>query len=214
MKMALSAEALRVLGSLLEKQVTTPEYYPLSLNGVVTACNQKSNREPVMNLSENAVQNQLDMLVKKHLVTASSASGQRVLKYEQRFCNSAFGNLRLNSAEVAVLTLLFLRGAQTPGELRTRSGRLHEFSDVQEVEQTLAKLAEREDGAMVVRLAREPGKRESRFMHLFGEETPDVATTDENAEQNETLLARVAALEETVAQLEAQLHQLLHPQEG
>lgn len=167
MKMALSAQALRVIGCLLEKQVTTPEQYPLSLNGVVTACNQKSNREPVMNLSEGEVQDQLDQLVKKHLVTSNNGFGQRVAKYEQRFCNSAFGNLQLNSAEVAILTLLFLRGAQTPGELRTRSGRLHEFADVSEVEQTLESLSQREDGAMVVRLAREPGKRESRYRHLF-----------------------------------------------
>lgn len=167
MKMALSAQALRVLGCLLEKQITTPEQYPLSLNGVVTACNQKSNREPVMALSESDVQAELDLLVKKHLVTSNSGFGQRVVKYEQRFCNSAFGHLQLSRAEVAVLTLLFLRGAQTPGELRTRSGRLHEFADVTEVEQTLEVLASREDGAMVVRLAREPGKRESRFMHLF-----------------------------------------------
>ena len=209
MKMALSAQALRVIGCLLEKQVTTPDQYPLSLNGVVTACNQKSNREPVMNLSESDVQSQLDELVKKHLVTSNNGFGQRVSKYEQRFCNSAFGNLQLSSAEVAVLTLLFLRGAQTPGELRTRSGRLHEFSDMNEVEQTLNDLLSREDGPMVVRLAREPGKRESRYMHLFG---GDVVEASEPADESDHpgLEARVAQLEETVAQLQAQLEQLLH----
>ncbi|ORM74884.1 hypothetical protein HA48_01425 [Pantoea wallisii] len=206
MKMALSAQALRVIGCLLEKQVTTPEQYPLSLNGVVTACNQKSNREPVMNLSENEVQMQLDELVKKHLVTANSGFGQRVSKYEQRFCNSAFGNLQLNSAEVAVLTLLFLRGAQTPGELRTRSGRLHEFSEMAEVEQTLNGLISRDDGPMVVRLAREPGKRESRYMHLFGGEVAEEST---GAPESDDLPSRVAQLEERVAQLQAQLEQLL-----
>jgi uncharacterized protein YceH (UPF0502 family) len=208
MKMALSAQALRVIGCLLEKQVTTPDQYPLSLNGVVTACNQKSNREPVMNLSESEVQSQLDELVKKHLVTSNNGFGQRVSKYEQRFCNSAFGNLQLSSAEVAVLTLLFLRGAQTPGELRTRSGRLHEFSDMNEVEQTLNHLLSREDGPMVVRLAREPGKRESRYMHLFG---GDVVESSEPASESDHpgLEARVAQLEETVAQLQAQLEQLL-----
>jgi len=206
MKMALSAQALRVIGCLLEKQVTTPEQYPLSLNGVVTACNQKSNREPVMDLSENEVQMQLDELVKKHLVTANSGFGQRVSKYEQRFCNSAFGNLQLNSAEVAVLTLLFLRGAQTPGELRTRSGRLHEFSEMAEVEQTLNGLISRDDGPMVVRLAREPGKRESRYMHLFGGE---VAEESAGTPESDDLPSRVAQLEERVAQLQAQLEQLL-----
>ncbi|MRT40039.1 DUF480 domain-containing protein [Enterobacteriaceae bacterium RIT702] len=209
MKMALSAQALRVIGCLLEKQVTTPDQYPLSLNGVVTACNQKSNREPVLNLSEMEVQTQLDELVKKHLVTSNNGFGQRVSKYEQRFCNSAFGNLQLSSAEVAVLTLLFLRGAQTPGELRTRSGRLHEFSDMNEVEQTLNGLTTRDDGPMVVRLAREPGKRESRYMHLFGGEVVEEAASAETASDNDDLTARVAQLEETVAQLQSQLQQLL-----
>lgn len=207
MKMALSPQSLRVIGCLLEKQVTTPDQYPLSLNGVVTACNQKSNREPVMNLSEMAVQSQLDELVKKHLVTANNGFGQRVSKYEQRFCNSAFGNLQLNSAEVAVLTLLFLRGAQTPGELRTRSGRLHEFSDMNEVEQTLNGLVAREDGPMVVRLAREPGKRESRYMHLFGGEVAEATEESISHTDNDDLAMRVEQLEARVAQLEKLLQQ-------
>jgi len=211
MKMALSAQALRVLGCLLEKQVTTPEQYPLSLNGVVVACNQKSNREPVMELSESAVQDELDQLVKRHLVTASSASGQRVVKYEQRFCNSAFGTLKLNSAEVAVLTLLLLRGPQTPGELRTRSGRLHEFSDVSETEQTLEGLMQRDDSARVIRLAREPGKRESRFMHLLAGESDTLEAAEEPEEQGD-LARRVATLEQQVARLQAQLTQLLQPE--
>jgi uncharacterized protein YceH (UPF0502 family) len=212
MKMALSAQALRVIGCLLEKQVTTPEQYPLSLNGVVTACNQKSNREPVMNLSEGEVQDQLDQLVKKHLVTSNNGFGQRVAKYEQRFCNSAFGNLQLNSAEIAILTLLFLRGAQTPGELRTRSGRLHEFADVSEVEQTLESLSQREDGAMVVRLAREPGKRESRYRHLFAGEQDEAQTHIDPVEESE-LTTRVATLEQRVDALQAQIAQLLQQQE-
>ncbi|MBW1251901.1 DUF480 domain-containing protein [Pantoea allii] len=209
MKMALSAQALRVLGCLLEKQITTPEQYPLSLNGVVTACNQKSNREPVMGLSESDVQAELDLLVKKHLVTSNSGFGQRVVKYEQRFCNSAFGHLQLSRAEVAVLTLLFLRGAQTPGELRTRSGRLHEFVDVTEVEQTLEGLASREDGAMVVRLAREPGKRESRFMHLFAGDVEQIPSQADAVPDDAALLERVTLLEQSVADLQAQLALLL-----
>jgi len=211
MKMALSAQALRILGSLLEKQVTTPELYPLSLNALVSACNQKSNREPVMNLSEADVQAQLDALEKLHLVTANSGFGQRVSKYEQRFCNSAFGNIRLNSAEVAVLTLLFLRGAQTPGELRSRSGRLHAFSDVEEVEYTLAQLSARDEGAMVVRLAREPGKRECRYMHLFGDEEPVAPSLDHGERlDDDPLAARVAQLEATVQHMQLQLQQLLN----
>ncbi|MXP49523.1 DUF480 domain-containing protein [Pantoea sp. Eser] len=203
MKLTLSAAALRVLGCLLEKEVTTREQYPLSLNAVVSACNHKSNREPVMNLSETEVQNQLDQLEKMHLVTASSASGQRVVKYAQRFCNSAFGTLKLNSAEVAVLTLLLLRGAQTPGELRTRSGRLHEFTDVSEVEQTLNPLLQRDDSAMVMRLAREPGRREHRFIHLLSDEAELSPESDADATEPGDLAARVTALEHQVAQLQA-----------
>ncbi|HAU5565099.1 TPA: DUF480 domain-containing protein [Serratia fonticola] len=213
MKMALSAQALRVIGCLLEKQVTTPDQYPLSLNGVVTACNQKSNREPVMNLSEMEVQSQLDELVKKHLVTSNNGFGQRVSKYEQRFCNSAFGHLQLSSAEVAVLALLFLRGAQTPGELRTRSGRLHEFSDMNEVEQTLNGLITRDDGPMVVRLAREPGKRESRYMHLFGGDVAEEPAASADERDSDDLLSRVAHLEQQVAQLQSQLEQLLQKEQ-
>ncbi|MCG7387470.1 DUF480 domain-containing protein [Pantoea sp. ACRSB] len=206
MKMALSPLALRILGCLLEKQVTTPEQYPLSLNAVVTACNQKSNREPVMNLTESEVQDELDRLAKKHLVTANSGFGQRVVKYEQRFCNSTFGNLQLSSAEIAILTLLFLRGAQTPGELRTRSGRLHDFAEVAEVENTLAGLVEQE---RVARLPREPGKRESRYLHLFGDEQAP-AEAETPREDNSDLSARVAVLEQSLSALQAQVQTLLH----
>lgn len=114
MKYQLTALEARVIGCLLEKQVTTPEQYPLSVNGVVTACNQKTNREPVMNLSESEVQEQLDNLVKRHYLRTVSGFGNRVTKYEQRFCNSEFGDLKLSAAEVALITTLLLRGAQTP----------------------------------------------------------------------------------------------------
>ncbi|MDF2784119.1 MAG: hypothetical protein K0S95_654 [Pantoea eucrina] len=207
MKIALSSQALRVLGALLEKQITTPEYYPLSLNGVVAACNQKSNREPVMTLSEEEVQTQLDELVKKHLVTASSGASQRVSKYAQRFCNSAFGHLQLSAAEVAVMTLLLLRGAQTPGELRTRSGRLYEFSDVNEVEQTLERLLSRTDGPVVAKMAREPGRRESRYRHLLAAEEATFSPAPAAGEAE--LSDRVAVLEQQVAELQIQLTQLL-----
>lgn len=120
MKYELTATEARVIGCLLEKQVTTPEQYPLSVNGVVTACNQKTNREPVMNLTEQEVQEQLDNLVKRHFLRTVSGFGNRVTKYEQRFCNSEFGDLKLSAAEVALVTTLLLRGAQTPGELRSR----------------------------------------------------------------------------------------------
>ncbi|EGT0643157.1 YceH family protein [Citrobacter braakii] len=210
MKYELTATEARVIGCLLEKQVTTPEQYPLSVNGVVTACNQKTNREPVMNLSESDVQDQLDNLVKRHFLRTVSGFGNRVTKYEQRFCNSEFGNLKLNAGEVALITTLLLRGAQTPGELRSRASRMYEFSDMAEVESTLEKLATREDGPYVVRLAREPGKRESRYMHLFcGDVDEAMATTDELPAASGDLQARVEALETDVAELKQRLDSLL-----
>ncbi|MGK3631036.1 YceH family protein [Enterobacter cloacae] len=211
MKYQLSASEARVIGCLLEKQVTTPEQYPLSVNAVTMACNQKTNREPVMNLGEHEVQDILDELVKRHYLRTVSGFGNRVTKYEQRFCNSEFGDLKLSAAEVAVITTLLLRGAQTPGELRTRASRMHEFADMQEVEQTLDGLATREDGPYVVRLAREPGKRESRYMHLFSGEvdTSTVLADSAAPAAHDSLAARVEALEEEVAGLKQRLDALL-----
>ena len=211
MKYQLNGTEARVIGCLLEKQVTTPEQYPLSVNAVTMACNQKTNREPVMNLSEHDVQEVLDALVKRHYLRTVSGFGNCVTKYEQRFCNSEFGDLKLSSAEVAVVTTLLLRGAQTPGELRTRASRMHEFSDMQEVEQTLEGLAAREDGPYVVRLAREPGKRESRYMHLFCGDV-DISVTSPVTDittGDDDLVARVEALEGEVAGLKQRLDALL-----
>ena len=212
MKYQLSPLEARVIGCLLEKQVTTPEQYPLSINGVATACNQKTNREPVMTLSDAEVQDQLDMLVKRHYLRTVSGFGNRVTKYEQRFCNSEFGDLKLSSAEVALVTTLLLRGAQTPGELRGRAQRMHEFGDMAEVENTLERLANREDGPFVVRLPREPGKRESRYMHLFSGEvdvdTMAVSQPDVSG-ANDDLRDRVLVLEGEVAELKQRLDSLL-----
>ncbi|NAT76191.1 DUF480 domain-containing protein [Dickeya dadantii] len=206
MKYQLTPREARVIGCLLEKQVTTPEQYPMSLNGLTAACNQKTNREPVMDLTENEVQQTLDLLVKRHFLRTVSGFGNRVMKYEHRFCNSEFGDLKFSPAEVALVTTLLLRGAQTPGELRTRAARLYEFADMDELENVLQHLQQREDGPFVARLAREPGKRESRFMHLFSGEVADVApaeSVDEPAEGG--LAARVSVLENDVAELRAQL---------
>lgn len=208
MKYELSAKEARVIGCLLEKQVTTPDQYPLSLNAITLACNQKTNREPVMDLSESEVQQLLDLLLRKHFLRTLSGFGNRVVKYEQRFCNSEFGQLKLSPAELAVIATLLLRGAQTPGELRTRTNRMYEFSDVSEVEQVLQQLATREDGPFVVRLAREPGKRESRFMHLFSGQV-DEAPLALEPETDDELSARVSALEIEVAELKRQMQQLL-----
>lgn len=208
MKHSLNALEARVIGCLLEKQVTTPEQYPMSLNGVTVACNQKTNREPVMELSDSEVQQTLDFLLKKHLIRTQS--GNRVMKYEHRFCNSEFGNLKFSSAELAVITTLLLRGAQTPGELRTRTNRMYEFADVTETEEVLNQLAIREDGPFVVRLAREPGKRESRFMHLFsGDVAPASAITESAEGENSALEERVAQLERQVIALTRRLDEVL-----
>ncbi|MBS0967301.1 DUF480 domain-containing protein [Chimaeribacter arupi] len=213
MKHPLSVEEARVIGCLMEKQITTPELYPLSLNSLAAACNQKTNRDPVLELSESEVQQTLDLLVKKHLIR--SVSGSRTLKYEHRFCNSEFGNLKFSAPEVALVTTLLLRGPQTAGELRTRAARLYEFSDVSEAEQALTGLETREDGPFVVRLAREPGKREHRYMHLFsgavtapaepGAPAAGAATNTETS----PLEARVAGLESQVAELHERLEILL-----
>lgn len=212
MKYQLSATEARVIGCLLEKQVTTPEQYPLSVNAVVTACNQKTNREPVMNLSEHEVQDLLDVLVKRHYLRTVSGFGNRVTKYEQRFCNSEFGDLKLTTAEVAIITTLLLRGAQTPGELRGRAARMHEFNDMGEVESALENLAQREDGPYVVRLPREPGKRESRYMHLFSGDVETLINVVEAVsplENDNDLASRVEALEIEVAELKQRLASLL-----
>ncbi|ATG00631.1 DUF480 domain-containing protein [Lelliottia amnigena] len=211
MKYQLTATEARVIGCLLEKQVTTPEQYPLSVNAVTLACNQKSNREPVLNLSEHDVQDHLDALVKRHYLRTVSGFGNRVTKYEQRFCNSEFGDLKFTSAEVAIVTTLLLRGAQTPGELRSRASRMHEFSDMQEVENTLENLSTREDGPFVMRLPREPGKRESRFMHLFSGDVETLVNVVEAVApaDDESLTARVDALEMEVAELKQRLDSLL-----
>ncbi|MCU7782348.1 YceH family protein [Lelliottia amnigena] len=211
MKYQLTATEARVIGCLLEKQVTTPEQYPLSVNAVTLACNQKSNREPVLNLSEHDVQDHLDALVKRHYLRTVSGFGNRVTKYEQRFCNSEFGDLKFTSAEVAIVTTLLLRGAQTPGELRSRASRMHEFSDMQEVENTLDNLSTREDGPFVMRLPREPGKRESRFMHLFSGDVETLVNVVEAVApaDDESLTARVDALEMEVAELKQRLDSLL-----
>lgn len=208
MKYELNAKEARVIGCLLEKQVTTPDQYSLSLNAITLACNQKTNREPVMDMSESEVQQLLDLLLRKHFLRTLSGFGNRVVKYEQRFCNSEFGQLKLSPAELAVIATLLLRGAQTPGELRTRTNRMHEFNDVSEVEQVLQQLATREDGPFVVRLAREPGKRESRFMHLFSGQI-DEAPAALESEDDGDLSARVSALENEVSELKRLVQHLL-----
>ncbi|GKX53164.1 YceH family protein [Budvicia aquatica] len=213
MKYQLTDKEARVIGCMLEKEVTTPDQYPLSLNGLMIACNQKTSRDPVMELNETDVQETLDSLQKKHLVRTAAGTGGRVVKYVHRFCNTEFGNFKLSSAELAVICLLLLRGPQTAGELRTRSNRLHEFSDISEVEQVLADLTSRDDGPFVVRLAREAGRRESRFAHLISGPVdvnlissatgiePILQQNTELAEQVKYLEGEIEILKQQVAEL-------------
>lgn len=211
MEQNLSLEQLRVIGALLEKETTTPDQYPLSLNALTLACNQKSNREPVMCLSEAEVQDIVQQLLDLRLLTEAPMSG-RVLRYQHRFCNTPFGGLQVSEQQRAILCLLFLRGPQTPGELRSRSQRLANFASVQEVEQSLNELAQHSAGALVLKLEREPGKRESRYAHLFSAESPTTmaseapssATADADLQaQIDQLRAELAALTQRVQDLES-----------
>jgi len=209
--MDLSLNQTRVIGCLIEKEHTTPDQYPLSLNSLVSACNQKSNREPVLNLSETEVQDILDELNKKHLIREESGFGSRVSKYKHRFCNTEFSELKLSEQALGIICTLFLRGPQTPGELRSRTNRLCSFSDVHEVESVLQTMSEREDGALVVRLPREPGKRESRYAHLFSgkvEMAAPIAATAAEPALSSNDLNRIEVLEQRIADLEEQLHSL------
>ncbi|MCG7896837.1 MAG: DUF480 domain-containing protein [Candidatus Thiodiazotropha weberae] len=200
----------RIIGCLLEKEIITPDQYPLSLSSLTNACNQKSSREPVLNLSETEVQNGLDELKKKHLISDRTGFGSRVAKYQHRFCNVGFGSLELTSQELAVVCVLLLRGAQTPGELRSRTNRLCEFEDVHETESVLEQLMQREEGPFVKRLGREPGKRESRYAHLFCGEVSSM----ESQEHEETGESTQRSDEGRLAQLEEEVESLRHELDG
>ena len=192
----------RIIGCLLEKQQTTPDQYPLSLNSLTNACNQKSNREPVLDLSESEVQDGLDSLTEKRLVTVDEGLSGRVSKYAHRFCNTEFGSIKLTDQQKAIICLMLVRGAQTPGELRTRSNRLAEFNNVTEVEMALNALVELE---YVVKLEREPGKRESRYMHLFGDS--DVIV-NQPLNTNTDLAVATSVNNDEVAQLRTEIAEL------
>ncbi|MBV1880337.1 MAG: DUF480 domain-containing protein [Pseudomonadales bacterium] len=185
MNLTLSPNETRVLGVLIEKAITTPDQYPLSLNALNNGCNQKSNREPVVNWEESEVRAIVDELVKKRLVREDTGYSRRVVKFKHWFCNTEFGDLKLTEQELAIICVLFLRGPQTPGELRTRTNRLCQFSDVSVVESTLAQLMDRDDGPFLVKLEREPGKRDSRYAHLFcGKESFHIASANVNSTAN------------------------------
>jgi hypothetical protein len=211
MRIKLTSSEARVIGSLIEKAITTPAQYPLSLAALTTACNQKSSREPVMQLSDTEVQRIVDGLIKRHLVSDRGGFGSRVTKYQHRFANVGFGSLEFTPQELGILCLLLLRGPQTPGELRSRSQRLCDFENVTETEAVLKRLTERSDGPFVAALQREPGRREVRYTHLFGD--TDVEPTAEPVAAIAANPApepddRLAQLEELVLELQQDLHEV------
>ena len=214
MNLELTLHETRAIGCLIEKEITTPDQYPLSLNALTNACNQKSNRDPVLDLDEATVQQTVDQLAKKRLVSEQSGYGSRVPKFQHLFCNTAFGTLKFSPQELAIVCELFLRGPQMPGELRSRAGRLCRFSDVTEVEAVLAGLASREDGPFVIRLARQPGRRESRYAHLFSGEVAGREESDAGegsadlVEKADAGGERLSQLEQRVAELEADVAEL------
>ena len=202
----LTANECRVIGCLLEKSVTTPDQYPLTLNALTNACNQKSSRNPVMNLSQGAVQNTVRQLEEKHLLRVEDNFKRGTEKYSHRFCNTSFSELQFDPAQYAIVCLLLLRGPQTPGELRSRSGRLHEFADNGAVVTALQSLIEREGDPLLVKLPRTPGRKDSEYMHLFAGEIDVEAYADEAETAASTPRRdRLTELEQRVADLEAEV---------
>jgi uncharacterized protein YceH (UPF0502 family) len=199
METRLTEIEVRVLGSLIEKDITTPEYYPLSLNALVNACNQKSNRDPVMQLEEEAVRDALDGLQQQRMAGPARGADSRVTKYEQRL-QEVFNFTR---AETAVLCVLLLRGPQTPGELRGRSERLHRFETLDDVQSALQKLMQREPPLAKV-LPRQPGTKESRYAHLLAGDVVEAevpVAAGRGVPGNPAGAERIARLEEEVAEL-------------
>lgn len=212
----LTANEARIIGCLMEKSVVTPDQYPLTTNALINACNQKSARNPVMSLDSATVQRSARELEARHLVQLEQNFKNGVEKFKQRFCNTTFNEYQFDPAQFAIVCLLLLRGAQTPGELRARSGRLHSFADNNAVVESLAGLIEREGEALVVKLPRQAGRKDSQYMHLFCGEIDLEALALESQVQAQTrsaarvdtseLAERVSRLEAEVAELKAQLN--------
>jgi uncharacterized protein YceH (UPF0502 family) len=192
----LDPEEARVLGCLIEKELTTPDYYPLSLNALVNACNQKSNREPVVQYDEATVRDAMERLRHHGLGTVLTGGEHRVPKYGHR----AYERLDLGRREIAVLAVLLLRGPQTLGEIKERTGRMYEFDDVESVESTLRKLAGHADGPVAVQLPKQPGMREARYAHLLCGDPVLPAPEPQPVSLRED---RLAKLEAEVAELKA-----------
>lgn len=196
----LDAEQIRVLGSLMEKCKTTPDYYPMTLNGLLAACNQKTSRKPVVQYDESTITTALNSLKIAGLISTATGGSIRNIKYKHNFAIV----YPLVPAEVAVMCLLFLRGPQTPGEINTNSGRLYEFETLEEVQNVLEKLAN-EEPAYIKQLPRRPGQKEQRYMHLFA---GDIESFEEEYAAEETSPKSSHELEERLAKVETELSEL------
>ncbi|HTM36848.1 MAG TPA: YceH family protein [Terriglobales bacterium] len=207
LQLNLTAVEARVLGALIEKDITTPDYYPLSLNALLNACNQKNNREPVMNLDEDAIRQALASLQEKRLAGPAGGADSRVTKYEHRL-QEVFN---FDRRETAVVCVLLLRGPQTPGELRGRTERMYRFETLEDVQSALQKLMDRQPPLVRV-LPRQPGTKESRYLHLFAgdiaAENVLAATIPSTRSAGNSAEERIASLESQVASLRNELGEL------
>lgn len=204
----MSANECRVIGCLIEKSITTPDQYPLTLNALTNACNQKSSRDPVTNLNQGTVQQTVRELDTKHQVRIEENFSRGVEKYSHRFCNTKFSELHFEPAQLAIVCLLLLRGPQTPGELRARSGRLHEFADNNEVVDALNSLAEYPNEPLVVQLPRSPGRKDPEYTHLFSGPIDIESYTPKETASSTSSRVSMTELTERVANLEAEVEQL------
>ncbi|HTC45982.1 MAG TPA: YceH family protein [Candidatus Aquilonibacter sp.] len=199
---------VRVLGSLIEKDITTPDYYPLSLNALVNACNQKNNRDPVMSLDENSVSSALSTLQEKRLAGPAGGADSRVTKYEHRL-QEVFN---FDRREIAILCVLLLRGPQTPGELRSRTERMYRFEALDDIVSTLDRLSQRQP-PLAAMLLRRPGTKESRYTHLFSGDAPAVnisapEVTRASAAAEVSTASRLSQLEDEVQQLRKEVAEM------
>jgi hypothetical protein len=207
----LTANEARVIGCLIEKSVITPDQYPLTLNALTNACNQKSSRDPLMSLQQGEVQHTIRDLESKTLVRVDENFKSRVEKYIQRFCNTRYSDYQFEPPQLAIVCLLLLRGPQTPGELKSRSGRLHSFADNAAVVDALGTLIEWQGNPLVVKLPRTPGRQDAEYMHLFS----GPVDIEEHAKQAQVAAAAgpsgrasVSELEQRVSNLEAEVAEL------
>ena len=207
----LNKNEARVIGCLIEKSIVTPDQYPMTLNALMNACNQKSSRDPVLSLSQGEVQHTVRTLEDKHLARTEENFKSRSEKYSQRFCSTRYSDLQFDASQVAIVCLLLLRGPQTPGELKARSGRLHDFADNSDVVVALESLINREGAPLLVKLPRAPGRKDSEYMHLFSGPV-DIEAHAREARAAKPLAAstqsNVAELTERIEKLEAEVAEL------